>query len=139
MVFNSVLCSHCLTLICKTYVWREVIVVLYIYLAVGAQFLDQLGEGAARLVFALACDLTHVQVLQHLLVLFEREDDGCLVAVGVRDELNVSRHVCFSGSMTLRPNIIMTSTRARGRAAQFCLTCAPLMTTSEDDLTVMSW
>src|SRR5205085_5546472 len=103
---------------------REVIVTLYIYLAVGAQFSDQLGEGAARLVLALACDLTHVQVLKHLFVLFEREDDGCLVALGVRDELNVSRHVCFSGPTTLRPNLITTSTRARGRAAQFRVTRA---------------
>jgi hypothetical protein len=69
---------------------REVIETLYIYLAAGAQLFNQLGERAARLVSALACDLTHVQVLKHLLVFFERENDSRLVALNVRDELNAS-------------------------------------------------
>src|SRR5437588_273559 len=69
---------------------RKVIVTLYIYLAVGAQFLDQLGEGSARLVPAFAGDLAEMQILKHLLVLFKRENDGCLLTFGVRDELNVS-------------------------------------------------
>ena len=114
---------------------REVILTLYINLAGGAHFLDNLGKGTARLVLALAGDPAEVKVFQHLLVFFDGENHGGLAALGVYDELHAFGDGLFTHGVILprslqprraiRPSQRSFRTQAK-RAAKRAVSCRGL-------------
>src|SRR5208337_984242 len=71
---------------------REVMLTLNIDFASRAQFLDHLFQRPAGLSFAFAGGAAHCQVIHHIFVLFDRENDSRLAPLSIGDELNVLLH-----------------------------------------------
>src|SRR5262249_25497260 len=65
----------------------EVVVTLYIDLTGLPHLFDDLRERTPRLIGALAGDPAQVEILQHLFVLFYRNDHRSAVSIGIDDEL----------------------------------------------------